>query len=351
MRVVTGASAPRRTAKTAVAAALLAATLMSCAEEPNASDESDGGDGSTTELTLGLTYIPNIQFAPFYVAEEKGYYKDAGLNVTLHHHSASEDLFGGLKAGKEDLVIAGGDEIVQGRAGAIPAVNVMTLYKRYPVALLVPADSSIRDASGLKGKTVGVPGPYGETYFGLLALLAEGGLTTEDVEVKSIGYTQQAALSAKRVDGVMGFVNNDQVQFEQAGLDVRAVPLAEETDGAPLISSGIGASESFLKKRPDDVRQFVAATLRGVEFTLANPEEAVELSRAHIPTLKDAKSKASALAVLEASAPLIRGSGGRLGESDPQTWSRMADFMKEKGLIKKEIPAEQAYTNDYLPEE
>ncbi|WAZ19625.1 riboflavin ABC transporter substrate-binding protein RibY [Streptomyces cinnabarinus] len=349
MRVVPGSAVPRRTAKAAVAVALLATTLASCAEEPNASDKSD--EGGTTSLTLGLTYIPNIQFAPFYVAEEKGYYKDAGLDVTLHHHSASEDLFGGLKAGKEDLLIAGGDEIVQGRAGDIPVVNVMTLYKNYPVALLVRDDSAINDAAGLKGKTIGVPGPYGETYFGLLALLAEGGLTTDDVNVKSIGYTQQAALTAKRVDGVMGFVNNDQVQFEQAGLDVRAVRLAEGTDGAPLISSGIGTSDSFLKKRPDDVRKFVAATLRGVEFTLANPEEAIELSRAHIPTLKDAKSEASALAVLKASAPLIRGTGGRLGESDPRTWSRMADFMKEKGLIKKEIPADQAYTNDYLPKE
>jgi NitT/TauT family transport system substrate-binding protein len=346
MRVVTGSPARRRGAKAAVALTLLAATLLSCAEEPNASDKSEG---DTTPLTLGLTYIPNIQFAPFYVAEEKGYYQDAGLDVTLHHHSASEDLFGGLKAGKEDLVIAGGDEIVQGRAGSIPVVNVMTLYKRYPVALLVPADSSIRDAVDLKGSTIGVPGPYGETYFGLLALLAEGGLTTEDVDVKSIGYTQQAALAAKRVDGVMGFVNNDQVQFDQAGLDVRAVRLAEGADGAPLISSGIGASESFLKKQPDDVGKFVEATLRGVEFTLAHPQEAIELSRAHIPTLKDSKSEASALAVLKASAPLIRGSGGRLGESDPGTWSRMADFMKDKGLIKKEIPADQAYTNDYLP--
>ncbi|GLW46830.1 riboflavin-binding protein RibY [Streptomyces sp. NBRC 14336] len=345
MRVATGSSVPRRIAVAAVAA-LLATTLASCAEEPNASGTSD--DAGTTSLTLGLTYIPNIQFAPFYVAEEKGYYKDAGLDVTLHHHSASEDLFGGLKAGKEDLVIAGGDEIVQGRAGDIPVVSVMTLYKSYPVALLVRDDSPVRDAADLKGRTIGVPGPYGETYFGLLALLAEGGLTTDDVDVKSIGYTQQAALTAKRVDGVMGFVNNDQVQFEQAGLDVRAVPL---TQGAPLISSGVGASDGFLEKRPDDVRKFVAATLRGVEFTLNNPEEAVELSRAHIPTLKDDRSRSSALAVLKASAPLIRGTDGRLGAVDARTWSRMADFMKEKGLIKKEIPAEQTHTEDYLPKE
>ncbi|MET7685071.1 ABC transporter substrate-binding protein [Streptomyces sp. NPDC005423] len=347
MRVVTRPSARRsggtRRAQAVLVAAALAATLTSCADHPKASDK------GTAKLTLGLTYIPNIQFAPFYVAEEKGYYKDAGLDVSLHHHTASEDLFGGLKAGKEDLVLAGGDEMVQGRAGAIPVVDVMTLYKRYPVALLVPTDSSIHAASDLRGRTIGVPGPYGETYFALLSLIAEGGLTTKSVSVKSIGYTQQAALAGKRVDGVMGFVNNDQINFEQAGLHVRAVDLAGQGDAASLVSSGIGATENLLAKRPEDVRKFVQATLRGVEFTLAHPKQAVELSRSHIPGLAGAKSEALALKVLQASAPLIRGSGGQLGRNDPQAWLRMASFMKDKGLIKKETPADKAYSNDYLP--
>ncbi|WBO69631.1 ABC transporter substrate-binding protein [Streptomyces camelliae] len=349
MRVVTPLPLRRfggpRTSTAVLVAALLAATLTSCA------DGSKAGDKSAAHVTLGLTYIPNIQFAPFYVAEEKGYYKDAGLQVTLHHHTASDDLFGGLKAGREDLVLAGGDEMLQGRASSVPVVDVMTVYKRYPVALLVPGESPLHAASDLRGRTIGVPGPYGETYFGLLALMAEAGLTTKDVTIKSIGYTQQAALTAHRVDGVMGFVNNDQINFEQAGLDVRAIDLAGESSAASLVSSGLGASESFLAKRPGDVRKFVQATLRGVEFTLAHPKEAVELSRSYIPGLTDAKSQALAQKVLKASAPLIRGSGGQLGKNDPQTWLRMAGFLKDKGLIQKEVPAGKAYSNDYLPKE
>src|SRR5262245_21407162 len=53
-----------------------------------------GGTGNLTPLTVGLTYVPNIQFAPFYVADAKGYYRDAGLKVSFHHHNASEDEFG-----------------------------------------------------------------------------------------------------------------------------------------------------------------------------------------------------------------------------------------------------------------
>src|SRR5690349_9886671 len=72
-----------------------------------------GASGSLHHLTVGLTYIPNIQFAPFYVADSLGYYKDAGLNVTLRHHSFSEDEFGAVSAGKEDAVFGGGDEMLQ----------------------------------------------------------------------------------------------------------------------------------------------------------------------------------------------------------------------------------------------
>src|SRR4051794_15767237 len=75
-----------------------------------------GASAESNSLTVGLTYIPNIQFAPFYVAEALGYYKAAGLNVTLRHHGANEDEFGALISGKEDLIFAGGDETLQVRA-------------------------------------------------------------------------------------------------------------------------------------------------------------------------------------------------------------------------------------------
>ncbi len=78
-----------------------------------------GGSNATASgrhnLTIGLTYVPNIQFAPVYVADALGYYKDAGLNVTIRHHSFSEDEFGALVSGQEQVIYAGGDEVVQAR--------------------------------------------------------------------------------------------------------------------------------------------------------------------------------------------------------------------------------------------
>ncbi len=138
---------------------------------------SANGNGSTAKLTVGLTYVPNIQFAPFYVAQALGYYRDAGLDVTFHHHGASEDEFGALVAGQEDAIFAGGDEIVGARAHNVPIVDVATVYTRYPVVAIVPANSSIQSAADLRGHTIGVPGAiWRDLYWAALAALIRGPL-------------------------------------------------------------------------------------------------------------------------------------------------------------------------------
>ncbi|MCQ4041838.1 ABC transporter substrate-binding protein [Streptantibioticus rubrisoli] len=330
----------------AVAALLAGSALTGCAKDPTA-----GGSGgkNSQQLTVGLTYIPNIQFAPFYVAEEKGYYQQAGLKVDLRHHSASEDLFGALNSGREDVVYAGGDEMMQAQAQSKPIVDVATLYQKYPVALLVPTDSAIHSANDLRGHVLGTPGPYGETYFGLLALLRSANLSTKDVKVKYIGFTQQAALAGKKVDGVMGFVNNDAVQFDQAHIPVRAVTATDGGQQPPLVGSGLGATRTTLQNRGAQIKKFLAATMRGVQETIDNPQEAVQLSEKYVPDLQDPEQQAAALSVLKATIPLVRTGSGKLGYNDPATWARMAEFMKQQGLLSHPVSTDQAFSDSYLP--
>jgi NitT/TauT family transport system substrate-binding protein len=300
-------------------------------------------------LTVGLTYTPNIQFAPFYVAEAKGFYKDAGIDVTLRHHGAAEDEFGALKSGKEDVIFAGGDEMLQARSQDLPIVDIATVFEKYPVSLIIPKESKIQKPADMKGQTIGTPGPYGETYFGLLALLKQGGLTPKDVKIKYVGFTQQAALAGHKVDGVMGYLNNDAVSFEEAGKDVRIIQLASSGPSDSLVGVGLGAEKETLDKRGDDVRKFVAATFRGLQYAIANPEDTVQLSEKYVPGLSDSKAQQNALAVLKATNTLTKNDQGQIGVNDPQAWGRMADFMYRQGLLKKQVAPGDAYNNDYLP--
>jgi NitT/TauT family transport system substrate-binding protein len=325
-----------------VAAAV--AALIGCSSPPGQTQDAGG-----KSLTIGLAYIPNIQFAPFYVAESLGYYRDAGLEITLRHHALAEDVFGAMTAGREDVVYAGGDEMLQARTQSVPVVNVATLYGRYPVSLIVRADSPIRTPADLRGRNIGVPGPFGETYFALLALLRSAELTTSDLTVTNIGFTQVAALAGGRVDGVMGYLNNEAVQFKEMRLATRTIALADVLKPLPLVSNGLGVAQSVLAAKPAQIKAFVAATLRAIDETIANPQQALDISKRYVPGLEDPAKASSATAVLDATIPLWRTHNGRMGFNDPDTWRAMADFMNAYKLIPNPVDPTQAYTNDYLP--
>ena len=299
---------------------------------------------SPRKLTLGLTYIPNIQFAPFYVAEALGYYSQVGLDVTLRHHGFSEGEFDALVSGHEDAIFASGDETLQARSRGIPVTYVARVFTHYPVSLIVPSGSAIQTVKDLRGHTVGVPGYYGATYIGLLALLQCAGLTKSDVNIQAIGYTQVSALMGHKVDAVMGYVNNEVLQFQKAGFAVRATPVQQ-----PFISNGLAALDSELSGHPDDIRALVAATLKGVQYTIANPQSAVNLSKSFVPGLDDPQKAADALAVLQATIPLME-SSGHPGYNDPSNWSLMDNFLQAQGQLSGSVNASQAFSNNYLPQ-
>lgn len=328
-----------------------ALTLAACAgtttstTEPDQEGTSAAGTGSAT---IGLTYTPNVQFAPFYVADERGYYDEAGVEVTLRHHGQSEGLFTAVAAGDEDVVVAGGDEMLQARSQGVPLLDVATLYQEYPVALIVPADSEITTPADLAGHSVGIPGPFGETYFGLIALLGSAGLTEGDVDVQHIGFTQQAALSGGHVDAVMGYVNNDAVAFTASGLDVRTIGIGAPGQDVPLVGIGLGVLDETAAERPDDVAAVVEATLRGVQDVLDDPEGAIEISARYVPDLARADQREAALATLEATAALYTGDGA-LGAHDAGVWEAMVTLLADNGLLEGDVDPAEAWTDEFLP--
>ena len=114
---------------------------------------------SLRTVTIGMGYIPSVQFAPFYVADQRGYYRRAGLKVDFNYAS-SPDLLELVGAGRMDLAIADGTDTIAAVAQGVPIVYVMAEYQRFPVAIFSLAGSRIRSVADLRGKTIGVPGRY-----------------------------------------------------------------------------------------------------------------------------------------------------------------------------------------------
>lgn len=329
--------------------AVLALVLAGCARTPvDPSPRPTGQQAAPAKATIGLTYIPDIQFAPFYVAADDGLFTEQGLDATLRHHGAQEGLFTALVAGQEQYVIAGGDELVQARAQGMDLVAIGQYYHHYPVVLIVPDTSPVQSVADLAGQRIGLPGRFGESWFGLQAALAGANLTESDVEIVEIGYTAEAALRRGDVDAVVGFSNNDQVQFQLKEIPTRMVPLSADGD-VPLVSIVLATTTDELKANPETAKKVAHAMVAAMERVVAEPASAVAAARKHIPTLDQAGAEASALATLEATIPLWTPPAGRAtGTMDEQEWRAMTAFMLEHGLVTAAVDPASAMSNEYV---
>jgi len=316
--------------------ALIATSLTGCTAAV-----APGGAATLPSAVIGLTYIPNIQFAPFYVADHNGF-DTTTASISLRHHGASEGLFTALAAGDEQFVVAGGDEILQARAQGIDIVAVASYYSQYPARIIVPQGSPIRSVSDLRGHSIGIPGKFGESWFALLVALKQAGLTESDVTITEIGYTQQAALTTGKVDAEVGFSNSDVISFQQAGFPVTVID-----PGLPLVSICLGVAGSYATAHPDVVRTVIAGMKQGMDTALNDQATTLSIAAAYIPSFYG-DTLATAKQVLPATTALFVDANGQLSPPfDPAQWDQMAQIMAAVGLIPQGTDAGAAFTNEF----
>ncbi len=321
--------------------AIAIAVLALCACAPATTTTGASGSATASASVIGLTYIPNVQFSPFYVASQKGLFTTP---VTLRHHGTAEGLFTAITTGSEQFVVAGGDEVLQARAEGTDLVAVASYYRRYPVRVIVPGDSTIASIADLKGRTIGLPGKYGESWFGLLMALKSAGLTTNDVTVQEIGYTQQAALATKKVDAIVGFVNSEPIQLAAAGISARVIDLGN----VPLVSIALVTTSAYATAHPDIVKAVVKGTVAGMKSVVEDQAGAFTASTTYVPGLSDSTTAIGAKAVLAATAPLFQSTDGTVtGTLDATAWDAMSTAMVAAGLLKTAQPASSSMTNTY----
>ena len=317
--------------------------LAACAPGGSATQS---GSKDASNVTIGLTYIPNIQFSPVYVADAQGMYNEAGIDATIRHHGSHEGFFTALLAGEEDVVIASGDEAVAAAAQGLDIVSIGQYYASYPGTVIVPASSEITTLADLKGKTVGIPGEHGANYYATRSAMQEAGLAESDVTISPIGYTQQAALAAGQVDAVVGFTNNDAVQMRLSGLDIREIPL--DDGSTPLVAASIVTTREWAQAHPQQARAVVSATASAMNAIAENPQVALDATAQWDTTLTDETSLGAANAVLAATVPLWLGDDARSdGVQDLATWSSMVSFLSSIGVLEGDVDPSAIVTNEY----
>ncbi len=299
---------------------------------------------SLQTLDLAMGYIPSVQFAPFYVAVEKGFYRDEGLEVKFRYGFES-DLIKLVASNELQFMIGSGEEVILGRAQGLPVVYAMSWYRKFPVVVFAPKGSGLDTPAKLIGHKVGIPGLYGASYVGWKALVYATRLDENKVNLESIGFTQVAAVQSKKVDAAIDYSVNGPVQMRLAGQEVEEIFVSDFVD---LPSNGIITNDKTVAEQPELVHKFVRATLRGLEYALMNPDGAFALSLKQVPEAgADETARKTNRAIFDEVLKLWQ-TDGVLGISDPARWETAARFMQEMGLITTAVKPETLYTNQFV---
>jgi NitT/TauT family transport system substrate-binding protein len=291
-----------------------------------------------TLVTLPMGYIPDPQFAPVYVAVAKGYFAAEGLEIEFDY-SFETDGLALVGTGRLPFALGSGEQALLARAQGLPIVYVAHWFQRFPVAVVSKAAAGIETPADLQGRRVGIPGFFGASYVGYAGLLFANGLTFDDVETEEVGFVQLEALLADRVDAAVVYANNEPVQLASMGEEINVLYVA---DYANLVANGIMTNEQTVSNDPDLVRRFVHAFLRGLADTLAQPQEAYEISKQYVEGLDDDR-----IGVLAASLELWRAEA--LGRTDPAAWQETEQLLLDLGLLDEPLDdLEAAYTNRFV---
>lgn len=346
--------------------------------------------------TFFLTFVPNIQFAPVYVALEKGDFQAANLDVAIQHgdEPVGVDL---IAANQLQFGLISAEEVIKARANARPVVQVYEWFQKYPVGIVVSDTSGIQSLKDLKGHKVGIPGRFGASYNGLTALLTANGLTESDIDLQEIGYNAPDVFCVGAVEAAVVYINNEPLQIQQradAGNcnGVKTVKVFPVSDSVDMVSNGLMTNEQTIIDHPELVTAMVKAFDAGLREAINNPAEAYLLSLKYVDNLPNADAFKAALeqaataqtkflatqpdraAIAASRADLLKTlmtqfdpptliqfevllntidlwDADHLGLADKASWEATQKVLTDMKFVTTPIDVEKAFTNDFVPPE
>jgi len=296
-----------------------------------------------TAAVLSLDWVPNTNHTGFYVALEKGWYEEEGIDLDIQIPSDPAAALKQVAYGNTEFGVSFQEEVTIARANDIPVVSLAAIIQHNTSAFSSLAASEISRAKDLEGKRYASYGlPIERPILG--QLMACDGADIDTVEFIDVGFDAFPALVGKRVDVAWIFLAWDGVQADLMGVELTHLPLYGSCVPdyyTPVVIAG----ESTIAEKPDLVRRFVAATARGYAYAIANPSEAAEILLRASPEIEPELARRSQAWL----SPRYQDDADEWGLQESQVWEDFARFMADNELIPKPIDPDAAFTNQFLP--
>ena len=285
-------------------------------------------------------------YAPMYIAKEKGYFKEQGLDVDFYYAAAAE-IVKNVATGNVQFGFPNADSVILAKSQGIPVKVVNTTYQHGLGALIFQKSSGIIEPKDLKDKKIGVTSFGSPNYIQLQVMLEKAGMSIDDVKIEIIGTGAIVnALVSGQVDAIM-FSMLRTIELKNQGVDVGEI---RSDEFLPSHGNVLIVGDKYLTENKDLVNKFNIALNKGIQYIIdGNTKEAVEMSvEKYAPSFKGREEIVTAI-LDEVFIPYLWQSENTkkngLGYSDAERWSNSIKVLKEYGVIEKEIDAKELIGN------
>jgi NitT/TauT family transport system substrate-binding protein len=296
------------------------------------------------DVTFRLNFKPAAPHVVYYLAKDKGWFQEAGLNVQITPGTGSTDSVKLTAAGQFDLAESAASSLIVGRAQGIPVAAVAMIYQKSPTMLMVLESSGIKTLKDLIGKRIGVR-YQGAVYPEYVALLKKNGIDRSQVKEIQIGIGE-TPLFVGQVDALSNYVQEAPRFEKQFGKKLNIILFTDY--GVNFYGTSIIAAEPTIQKKPELIKKFVSTVVKTWKYVESHQQEAVDALVKAVPELTD---KEALLNELKIFMPLMRNevtdkSGWGFMVKD--RWETDINFFFEQEVIKKKVDAESCYTNTFI---
>ncbi|SMO84541.1 ABC transporter substrate-binding protein [Melghirimyces algeriensis] len=319
--------------------------LAACAGEK---EQESKENPEQKKVKLMLDWVPNTNHTGLYVAQEKGYFADEGLDVEIATpaETTANQLVG---AGKADFGISSQEYVTQARAEGVPIVSVAAILQHNTSGFMAPKNKGIKKPKDFIDKTYGGWGTPIENAF-IRTVLKMDGVQVEKVEDKvnivNMGEADFFTATKRNVDFSWVYYGWTGVEAELRDVSVDFLELRELDPVLDFYTPTLITNETLIKEDPKTVRKLVKAVSRGYQYAIKHPKESADILLKAAPETDKKLAHASQKWISKQ----YQADADRWGEQKKKTWIDFTDWMFQHKLIKKKIDPNQSFTNEFLPE-
>jgi ABC-type nitrate/sulfonate/bicarbonate transport system substrate-binding protein len=296
------------------------------------------------KVTVMLDWFPNTNHSGIYVARDQGYYAAEGLEVNIVQpaEGGNPQL---VAAGKADFAVSYQEEVTTARSQDIPVVAVAAVIQHNTSGFASPVGKNIKTPRDFEGKTYGGWGSPAEMAV-LKTLMTKYGADFNKIKMVNIGSADFFASMEKGIDFAWIYQGWTGIEAQTKGMALNFINLKDEDKVFDYYTPVIITGEAKIAQNPELVKKFMRATAQGYDYAIKNPDKTTAILTKSVPELNQNLVTASQVYL----SPQYQADAPRWGEMKLEVWKNYADFMFNNGLIDKNIPADQAFTNKFLPE-